>query len=342
MIFWLIAGVLTFGVVLAMVWPIINGAGPTAERGGYGLRVYRDQLDELERDHEQGRIGDGELTAARIEIQRRMLAADSEARAEAETPMTGNDPAVRSQRMLVVVLLVFFIPAGALAAYVSLGRPDLPNRPYADRPAERLQAQQARAKAQAQVQAQTQGKTGGQAKAAAPKAETATGTAPRGPTSEQMAATQTMSTADRQVMIQSMVKGLAARLGKSPGDIEGWMRLGRSYEVLERPQDALKAYAHAAEQAPKRVDVQMTYARALFPQGTSETAIPDAFKTAINRVLSLEPALAEAVFYGGMIAASEGDTATARDLWSRLLKRMDAGAPAKPILEQRLKALQPD
>ena len=340
MIFWLIAGILTFGVVLAIVWPIINGAGPTAERGSYGLRVYRDQLDELERDHEQGRIGDDELTAARIEIQRRMLAADSEARAEADTPSTENDPAVRSQRMLAVVLLVFFIPAGALAAYVSLGRPDLPNRPYADRAAERLQAQQARAKVQDQVQAQ--GQAGGQANAAAPKAGTVTGAAPRGLTSEQMAAAQTMSTGDRQATIQSMVKGLAARLEKSPGDIEGWIRLGRSYEVLERPQDALKAYTRAAEQAPKRVDVQMAYARALFPQGTPETAIPDAFKTVIRRVLSLKPALAEAMFYGGMIAASDGDTATARDLWSRLLKRMDADAPAKPILEQRLKALQPD
>jgi cytochrome c-type biogenesis protein CcmH len=340
MIFWLIAGILTFGVVLAIVWPIINGAGPTTERGSYGLRVYRDQLDELERDHEQGRIGDDELTAARIEIQRRMLAADSEARAEADTPSTENDPAVRSQRMLAVVLLVFFIPAGALAAYVSLGRPDLPNRPYADRAAERLQAQQARAKVQDQVQAQ--GQAGGQANAAAPKAGTVTGAAPRGLTSEQMAAAQTMSTGDRQATIQSMVKGLAARLEKSPGDIEGWIRLGRSYEVLERPQDALKAYAHAAAQAPKRVDAQMTYARALFPQGTSETAIPEAFKAAIHRVLNLEPALAEAMFYGGVIAASEGDTATARDLWSRLLKRMDADAPATPILEQRLKALQPD
>ena len=120
------------------------------------------------------------------------------------------------------------------------------------------------------------------------------------------------------------------------------MRLGRSYGVLERPQDALNAYARAAEQAPKRVDVQMAYARVLFPQGTPETEMPDAFKTVIRRVLNLEPSLAEAMFYGGMIAANEGDTATARDLWSRLLERMGADAPAKPILEQRLKALQSD
>ena len=336
MIFWLIAGILTFGVVLAMIWPIINGTGPTAERGSYGLRVYRDQLDELERDHEQGRIGDDELTAARIEIQRRMLAADSEARAEAGTASTENDPAVRSQRMLTVVLLVFFIPAGALAAYLSFGRPDLPNSPYADRAAERLQVQKARAKAQAQVKAQGKANTVAQKTGTAPDATTLS------PTSEQIAATQTTSPADRQATIQSMVKGLAARLEHSPGDIQGWMRLGRSYEVLERPQDALKAYAHAAKQAPKQVDVQMAYARALFPQGTPETAIPDAFKTAIQQVLSLDSALAEAIFYGGMIAANEGDTATARDLWSSLLKRMAPDTPAKPILERRLKALQPD
>jgi len=237
---------------------------------------------------------------------------------------------------LTVVLLIFFIPAGALAAYLSFGRPDLPNSPYADRAAERLQVQKARAKAQAQVKAQGKANTVAQKTGTAPDATTLS------PTSEQIAATQTTSPADRQATIQSMVKGLAARLEHSPGDIQGWMRLGRSYEVLERPQDALKAYAHAAKQAPKQVDVQMAYARALFPQGTPETAIPDAFKTAIQQVLSLDPALAEAIFYGGMIAANEGDTATARDLWSSLLKRMAPDTPAKQILERRLKALQPD
>ena len=33
MIFWLIAGILTFAVVLALVWPIINGTESAGDRG---------------------------------------------------------------------------------------------------------------------------------------------------------------------------------------------------------------------------------------------------------------------------------------------------------------------
>ena len=114
MIFWLIAGILTFAAVLALVWPIVNGTETRGDRAEHGLRVYRDQLDELDRDHAQGRIGSADLEAARVEIQRRMLAADTEAREAAERTNEGMSP---SRRMLMVVVLVFFVPAAALLAY---------------------------------------------------------------------------------------------------------------------------------------------------------------------------------------------------------------------------------
>jgi cytochrome c-type biogenesis protein CcmH len=499
MIFWLIAGTLTFGSVLALVWPIINSSQTQGgNRGEHGLRVYRDQLEELDRDHSQGRIGATDLEAARIEIQRRMLAADAESKAISDNARV---PASPSRRMLTVVLLVFFVPAAALATYMNRGSPALPNQPFADRSDERLAAQQARAKAAARSSSNSQpdptaqhegmgemvvrleqrlkenprdlegwvllgrshlvnrdyvkasealrqavGLSQGDARTLAAYGEALTMAAggsvtpdalaafensldrmpgePRarfyiglaasqreefeaalkqwisleadtppgagweallkghieriasqsridvdalrlaertkrptplpqaqaqakappavaspGPTQGQVAAAQSMSLDDRQKMIKGMVKGLAARLEQAPDDVEGWMRLGRSYGVLNQPKDSVKAYARAAALAPKRVDTQMAYARALFPRGTPEAAMPEIFKTVIGQVLSLDPTLPEAMFYGGMIAANEGDAKTARDLWGRLLEKLGPDAPVKPALEKRLKAL---
>jgi cytochrome c-type biogenesis protein CcmH len=46
--------------------------------------------------------------------------------------------------------------------------------------------------------------------------------------------------------ISSLVEGLAARLEENPEDSKGWLLLAKSYEQLNRPDDARYAYARAA------------------------------------------------------------------------------------------------
>ena len=53
-----------------------------------------------------------------------------------------------------------------------------------------------------------------------------------GPTVADVAAADAMTGEDRMAFIRSMVEGLAARLKEEPGDVEGWFRLIRAYEVL--------------------------------------------------------------------------------------------------------------
>jgi cytochrome c-type biogenesis protein CcmH len=50
-----------------------------------------------------------------------------------------------------------------------------------------------------------------------------------------------MAPADRTAMIEGMVGGLAERLKSNPDDVEGWLRLIRSYSVLGRPDQAMEA-----------------------------------------------------------------------------------------------------
>ena len=62
-----------------------------------------------------------------------------------------------------------------------------------------------------------------------------------GPTEEQVAAAQGMSAGDRAAMVNAMVEQLATRLKDQPDDVEGWLRLIRSYAVLGRAEDAANA-----------------------------------------------------------------------------------------------------
>ncbi|WP_075224848.1 c-type cytochrome biogenesis protein CcmI [Rhizobium leguminosarum] len=75
---------------------------------------------------------------------------------------------------------------------------------------------------------------------AAPGAKPA---APGNPTQQDVAAAETMNAGDRQQMIRGMVESLDAKLSEDPNNFEGWMRLVRSYAVLndkDRAAGALK------------------------------------------------------------------------------------------------------
>ncbi|WP_436051467.1 c-type cytochrome biogenesis protein CcmI [Rhizobium leguminosarum] len=67
--------------------------------------------------------------------------------------------------------------------------------------------------------------------------------APGNPTQQDVAAAGTMNAGDRQQMIRGMVESLDAKLSEDPNNFEGWVRLVRSYAVLndkDRAAGALK------------------------------------------------------------------------------------------------------
>ena len=66
-----------------------------------------------------------------------------------------------------------------------------------------------------------------------------------GPTREQIKAAEGMSQNDRMAMINTMVEGLAERLGDNSTDSAGWLRLIRSYAILKRRDDASAALRKA-------------------------------------------------------------------------------------------------
>ncbi len=94
MTLWFLFGLMTAAALFAVLWPLARR--PSAARGGSDLLVYKDQLQEIDRDRAAGLIGETEAEAARLEISRRLLAAaDAKPAGESEAPVASAAPLLR-------------------------------------------------------------------------------------------------------------------------------------------------------------------------------------------------------------------------------------------------------
>ncbi len=349
MTLWFGLALMTAAAVFAVLWPLARGR--TESRSGSDVAVYRDQLDEIERDRAAGLIADGEAAGAKVEVARRLLAA-------ADAPAAPSEAAPATWRRRAVALAALIVlPLGTAGFYLMLGSPLLPDQPLAARLAA-VRANQSLDGLIAQVEARldrqpddgrgweviapiylrlgrfddavkarrnalrlngdsaereaalgealvfaANGVVTAEAKATFEKAvaldathvqpryflglaaeqdgnralaaatwraliETAPpgapwvelvrgalarveGTAPpagaggAGPSEEQVAASSELAPEQRKLMIEAMVEGLSERLHRDGSDVEGWLRLVRSYMVLGQTEKARAAAADA-------------------------------------------------------------------------------------------------
>jgi cytochrome c-type biogenesis protein CcmH len=124
MTLWFLLAIMTGVAVFAVLWPL--GRRAAAPAGGYDVRVYRDQLEEIGRDRAAGRIGQAEAEAARIEVSRRLLAAS-----ENETPEPVATGPGRRRAVALVALVLLPLLSGGL--YLTIGSPSLPGQPLVAR-----------------------------------------------------------------------------------------------------------------------------------------------------------------------------------------------------------------
>lgn len=123
MTLWFVLAMMTGAAVFAVLWPL--GRRVQNLSSGHDVRVYRDQLDEVSRDQAAGRIGAAEAEAARIEVSRRLLAADER---ESAAPVTSP-----SRKRAVAVTALVLLPLVSGGLYLALGSPSLPGQPLSAR-----------------------------------------------------------------------------------------------------------------------------------------------------------------------------------------------------------------
>lgn len=128
MIFWIFAALMTAGATLALALPLLRGRARATDAAEYDIEVYRDQITELERDHDRGLVTDDEMEAARTEVARRILAADAHLQEAAGKGKVSGKAARIAAGILTVAL-----PAAAVIFYLQLGSPGAPDMPLAQR-----------------------------------------------------------------------------------------------------------------------------------------------------------------------------------------------------------------
>jgi cytochrome c-type biogenesis protein CcmH len=109
-----------------LVSPLLKRARAMPTRAEFDLAVFRDQLAEIERDRERGLLDAKQAEAARLEVERRILAVASEAERAAASRTRGG-------RELVLAAAVA-APVAAGIVYLFLGAAGMPDLPLAERP----------------------------------------------------------------------------------------------------------------------------------------------------------------------------------------------------------------
>ncbi len=416
MLLFLFAATITLAVAWALARPLLRPQQKPATADAFNATVYRDQLEEVRRDVERGALAEPEAAAARLEIERRLIAAGARSTDAADQST--------SAPKFVAIAVGAGVVVAAAALYLTIGQPSTPDQPLrarADagsaiaggdamhgqmddlvrqlsakleqnpddatgwalmaRSLMRLERTEQALDAYKRAITLTNGTDGALAAeyaearviaddgvvdpeaqsifehmlraepgspqaryylalaktqrgdvpgalrdwralladtpAEAPWRETlerqiataegrpapvqkSTGAPARGPTAADVQAAGKMAPADRTAMIEGMVAQLAARLKTSPNDVDGWRRLARAYDVLERKPEAARAH---------------------------------------ERVLALAPNDPDALWSLGLYAKERGDNAAARRRWQSLEKSLPAGSPDRAQVTAAIETL---
>jgi len=307
---WLIVALFSALVMAMLMFPLLlrNDDKSDLDRADYDLTVYRDQLAEIDRDLARGLLSDDQAVAARLEVQRRMLAVagpsadatggdDAGATASDGAAKTSEAPPIRFMDLIpraieqgpwgiaTLAAVIAVVPMGALALYLIIGSPMLPGQPHAHRIA---QAEQ-----------------------------------------EGLAALP----AD----LRDTIEMLQAVIEERPDDVQAWLELGRAYRRAEQHGRAVEALGKALDlglEGARRASTlsELAESTLLSQQGMMSEQTRALFLEALN-VDRNEP---RARFYMGMAAWEADEPERALAIWRDLSADSPADAPWMGMLRQSM------
>lgn len=139
--------------------------------------------------------------------------------------------------------------------------------------------------------------------------------------------------------IDDMVAGLAAKLEKNPDDAKGWAMLARSYYVMQRMPEAVKAYAKATEKITDDAGLYADYADALAM--SQDRKIEGLAYALVEKALKIDPVQPKALAMAGTAAFYRKDFPEALRYWEKLLPMLPPDSEmAKSLVEGIAEAKQ--
>ena len=296
-LFYGLAGGLALVTALVLIRPLIAGSGAEEARGAREARLYRDQLDEVERDLARGTIDAGEAEGARAEVSRRLIAAAGRA-----GTAVASGPAPRRHSRLLAGIVLIGAPAFAIAIYLANGMPGQPDTPLAGRTA---------------IEA---------ARPSQAEAEAAYSPDP-GPT---------LPLTGEQQEFADLIARLETLLVQRPDDARGLELLANGYLRLERHADAWRAYERLITAVGDEAGAGLYAAMAeAMVQAAGGYVSPEA-ERAIGAALARDETLPVARYYAGLAMAQNGRIGEAVAVWERLQAETPAEMPWREFLDRML------
>ena len=160
-----------------------------------------------------------------------------------------------------------------------------------------------------------------------------------GPTPRDVKAAQNLSGEERLAMINNMVEQLARKMVNDPENAEGWVRLGRSYGVLNKHTKSRDAYSKAAALKPKDLSILTAYAVAIARARRSGAAMPQKLKSVSEQILAINPSHGAALWFNGIAMMEAGNQIGARDRWLQLLAILDPKDAKYSKVLEKIKSL---
>jgi cytochrome c-type biogenesis protein CcmH len=162
------------------------------------------------------------------------------------------------------------------------------------------------------------------------------------PTAGDVAAAAAMPEEDRMAMIRGMVDKLQARMDADGSDVEGWLRLAQSRQVLGESDKARATFEQALKLHPDDPALLKGYGGTLVGPVRADTGLPeigDQASELFTRAASLRPDDPELWWYLGIRALQQGQKAEAKSAWEKVLARLDPSQPEYQDVKTRLDGL---
>ncbi|CUH63706.1 cytochrome c-type biogenesis protein CcmI [Thalassovita gelatinovora] len=288
MLFWIITAAIALSVSGILAWALLRGRTGVEAPAAFDLRVYRDQLKEVDRDLARGVIGADDAERARAEISRRILNADTQLQKGGET---GGQP--KSLGRVLAAATVLGMIGGSLLIYLELGVPG-----YGDfgLKARIAQADETRQNRPGQAAAE----------AAMPPA---------------------LPKEQPEERFLTLMEQLRAAVAQRPNEVQGLRLLARneatlgnykaSYEAQQRLIEALGDQATARDYTDLADTMILTAGGYVSPEA----------EAALMQALKLDPRNGVARYYMGLMFVQVGRPDASFQAWNGLLREGPADAP---------------
>lgn len=297
MIFWLITGGMALAIAMVLSIAVLRGRAAATPAAAYDLRVYRDQLADIDRDVARGVLSESEAERVRTEVSRRILSADAALRATVTSAQARPFLGWGLSALMGAALLV-----GSFLLYLELGAPG-----YGDLGLSRRieQAEIARAERPAQSAAEAS-------------------------ISNRFAPVEEVSP-----QYLDLVAQLRATVAERPTDLQGHILLTQSEARLGNFAAAHAAQARVIALKGDQVEsVDIADYADLLVLAAGGYVSPEAERV-LERLLSMDPQNGTGLYYYGLMFAQTGRPDRAFRIWDRLLRQGPAEAPwIPPIVEQ--------